>query len=105
MVEIDPLTGLPKELGIGDILAKESQKIVVKKEKKKFGKIITVIEGLKDKQINLKELSKELKMRFACGGTYDKEKGSIELQGDHTSKIKKFLVEKGFNEESIDIKK
>ncbi len=37
MGEIDPITGLPKELGIWENLAKEGQKIRVFIEKKKFG--------------------------------------------------------------------
>ncbi|MCD6589816.1 stress response translation initiation inhibitor YciH [Candidatus Woesearchaeota archaeon] len=103
MVEIDPLTGLPKELGIGEILAKESQRIKIRKVKRRFGKIATVIEGLTDKQINLKQLAKKLKNSLACGGTFDKEQGIIELQGDHRIKAKKILIEEGFNPDSIEV--
>ncbi len=103
MVEIDPLTGLPKELGIGEILAKESQRIKVRKVKRRFGKIATLIEGLTDKQIDLKQLAKKLKNKLACGGTFNKEEGTIELQGDHIHKIKQLLIEEGFNPDMIEI--
>ena len=102
MTEIDPLTGLPKELGTWEDIAKESQTITVVLEKKKFGKKYTVIEGIDSKEIDLKKISRELKNQLACGGT-DKE-GKIELQGDHRSKVKDLLVKLGFAKETITIK-
>jgi len=103
MVEIDPLTGLPKELKIGEILAKDTHKIKVRKTRRKFGKVVTVIEGINSKDLDIKKLAKDLKSRFACGGSYDEEKGIIELQGDHTTKIKQVLQELGFNPNSIEL--
>ncbi len=100
MVEIDPLTGLPKELGISEALSKDQQVIVVRKDKRKFGKVITIIQGF-NKDVDLKALTKQLKTRFACGGTYTEDR--IELQGDHTSKVKKVLVELGFNPDNITV--
>lgn len=100
MVEIDPLTGLPKELGISEALSKEQQVIVVRKDRRKFGKTITVIHGF-SKDVDLKALTKKLKQRFACGGTYTQEK--IELQGDHTTKLKNALIDLGFNADNITI--
>lgn len=103
MPEIDPITGLPKELGVFENLARESQKITVKVVKKKFGKQYTVIEGINEHEINIKDVTKKLKAKFACGGT---AKGSmIELQGNHIKDIKAELVKLGFAPESIDIKK
>lgn len=99
MSEIDPITGLPKELSIREDIAKEDQEIVVKQEKKRFGKISTIIEGIDPKEIDLKDLSKKLKSKFACGGTA--KKGVIELQGDHVDGVKEELVKLGFNESSI----
>jgi len=49
---------------------------------------------------NIKSIAKSLKNELACGGT-DKN-GIIELQGDHTKKIKDILVSLGFDRESID---
>jgi translation initiation factor 1 len=102
MPEIDPITGLPKELGVWENITKESQKIVIKTVAKKFGKKYTIIEGIDDKEVNLKDLGKKLKSQFACGGTV--KDGNIELQGDHKEKVKKHLVEIGFAPETIEVK-
>lgn len=99
MPEIDPITGLPKELGVWESITKESQTIEIKRIKKKFGKIATLIEGINKKEVNIKDLGKKLKTKFACGGTVKDDK--IELQGDHAEKVKKELIKMGFNPESI----
>ena len=53
MVEIDPITGLPKELSVWENIAKQDQEIIVELEKKKFGKVYTVIRGLNEKDIDI----------------------------------------------------
>ena len=99
MSEICTTCGLPKELCVCETIAKESVKIKIYTIKKKFGKKYTVIEGITDKDINLKDITKKLKNKFACGGT---SKGTtIELQGAHTQKTKNVLVEMGFSPETI----
>lgn len=100
MPEIDPITGLPKELGIWENIAKESQKIKVKLVKKKFGKKYTAIEGVNEHEVDIKELAKKLKSRFACGGTA--KDGVIELQGDHTKDMRKELIKQGFSPDSVE---
>ena len=100
MPEICPKCGLPKELCVCETIAKEGQKIKVRLERRKFGKAITVIEGLNQKEINLKDLAKKLKSKFACGGTV--KNNTIELQGDQSQKVKKTLVEFGFDPNSIE---
>lgn len=101
MPEIDPITGLPKDLGVWESIAKETQIIVIKRIKKKFGKIATMIEGINRKEIDIKDLGKKLKSKFACGGTVKDNK--IELQGDHAEATKKELIKLGFNPDSIRI--
>ena len=64
MAEICPKCGLPKELCVCETIAKEQQKIKVYTIKKKFGKTYTVIEGIDEKEINLKETSKKLTRVF-----------------------------------------
>ncbi|MBR9682965.1 translation initiation factor [Candidatus Woesearchaeota archaeon] len=101
MAEICPICGLPQDLCVCETIAREQQKIEVKIEKRKFGKKYTVIRGI-GKEANLNDIAKKLKTKFACGGTA--KLGRIELQGDHKNRIKPFLVELGFPEETIEIK-
>jgi len=102
MTEVCPICGLKKELCICESIAKESQKIIVKLENKKFNKQYTIIEGIDEKEIDIKELAKKLKTSFACGGCA--KDGKIELQGDHKNKVKKILIESGFLPETIEIR-
>ena len=103
MVEIDPITGLPKELGVWDNIAKEDQKITVEIVRKKYGKQYTTIKGIDNKDVNVKEITTKLKSKFACGGTAKAD--YIELQGNYMSRIKEVLVELGFPEETIEVKR
>ncbi len=99
MVDIDPITGLPKELGVWETIAKESQNITVALENKKFNKIYTVITGIDEKDIDISDLTKKLKSKLACGGTV--KEGKIELQGSHLHKTKEILLQMGFPPDAI----
>ena len=101
MVEFDPITGLPKELSSWDNIAKENQKVKVYIIKKKFGKQYTLVEGINSTELNIKDIAKKLKNKFACGGTAKKD--IVELQGNHLKAIKDALVELGFAPESIEV--
>ena len=101
MSDICPKCGLPKELCICDTLTKEEQKIKIRTERRRFGKKITVIEGLEMEQNAVKDLLKQLKKKLACGGTY--KDGAIELQGDHKERAKQVLLKNGFHEEMVEI--
>ena len=46
MVDIDPLTGLPKELLAMEEIVREQQSITVRTEKRRYGKLVTIIEGI-----------------------------------------------------------
>ena len=97
-----PKCGLPKELCVCEDIARETQKIKVYTTKRKFGKLMTVVEGINSKDIDLKELVKKLKVECACGRTSKEDR--IELQGDHRERVKKLLVKMGFPLEHIEIK-
>ena len=97
-MEIDPKTGLPVEAMAWDDLAKSEQKIKVATEKRRYGKVITLVSGF-DKTIDIKSVAKSLKSELACGGTVKNER--IELQGDHKNQVKKVLTKIGFPEDSI----
>ncbi len=94
--------GLPKELCVCETLAKEQQKIVIRTAKKRYGKLVTEISGIDTKQIDIKDLAKKLKQKFACGGSAKKD--SIILQGEHKTEVKKELIKYGFTESSIEEK-
>lgn len=97
-MEICPKCGLPEQACVCEQIVKSSQKVKVTSEKKKFGKIMTIVSGF-ESGIDIKKIAKALKNELACGGTYKGD--TIELQGDHTKKVKPILVKLGFDEESI----
>lgn len=99
MSEICITCGLPQDLCVCEMIAKESQKIEITLDRKRFGKKYTIITGIDEKQINLKDLCKKLKEKLACGGTAKNKK--IELQGDHKQAVKEVLLKLGFAPETI----
>jgi translation initiation factor 1 len=101
MSEVCSKCGLPKDLCVCETIAKEEQHIEVKLIKKKFGKLSTLVVGINDKNINMKELVKELKSKLACGGTL--KDGVIELQGKHLAKVRQALIEFGFPSSTIKV--
>jgi len=97
-VEICPKCGLPIPACVCGEIAKTTQNIVIKPEKRRFGKISMIVSGFDD-GVDIKDIAKTLKAKLACGGTVKNKK--IELQGDHRGQIKPILVTLGFNEEQI----
>ncbi len=99
MVEIDKVTGLPKDLLDFGEITKETQKIKIREIARRFGKIVTMVSGFEDDK-EAKRLGKEMKKKLACGGTVKKR--VIELQGKHSVKVKEILLKDGYKEEQID---
>ena len=94
--------GLPEELCACSDIAMEIQTSVrVFVEKRKWGKFMTIVEGLNDKEIDLPKLAKKLKSKIATGGTA--KDGKIELQGNHLYAVKDILIAEGFAEDQIDV--
>ncbi len=89
-----------KDLCACEILDKEEvTKIRVYVTKKKFRKLVTVIEGIDKNRVS--EAAKSLKQALACGGSA--KEGTIVLQGNHKKKVKEILVKLGYPEESIEV--
>ncbi|MBI2045018.1 stress response translation initiation inhibitor YciH [Candidatus Pacearchaeota archaeon] len=97
-MEICPKCGLPKPACVCEQIVKSSQKIQISTDKKTYGKIVTVVSGLDD-ETEAKKTAKALKNELACGGTY--KNGIIELQGNHSKRIKSLLIKLGFDSDSI----
>ena len=93
--------GLPDDLCACGDLDKDSSQIIIRLETRRFKKKGTMIEGLDPKINNLESVAKELKGKYACGGTA--KDGYIFLQGDHRDTIKEALVKLGFSEEKIEL--
>jgi translation initiation factor 1 len=79
-------------------IAKEQQQIRILTDTRRYGKVMTVIEGINSSEIDMDDLAKKLKTRCAAGGTY--KDGRIELQGDHKKKVREVLEELGFSVDS-----
>ena len=101
MAETCPKCGLLKDICACDVLEKEGTlKIKVYTTRKKFGKFVTVVEGLEGEE--LEKTAKELKHKLATGGTA--KDGVIVLQGSLRDKAFKALVQLGYSQESIALK-
>jgi len=98
MSDICSKCGLPTELCTCGVREREEQKISIYMEKRRFGKKTTVVSGISE---GGKEISKKLKSKLACGGTF--KDGNVELQGDHRGKLRDILVKLGFDESRIEI--
>ena len=98
-MDICPKCGLPLQACVCKEIAKTEQKIRITTDKRRYGKIITLVKGLSN-DVDIKGTAKNLKSGLACGGTV--KNNVIELQGDHRKKVKPKLVGLGFSEDSID---
>lgn len=98
-MEICPKCGLPQQACVCEQMVKSSQRIKISTDKKRYGKIVTIVSGFEG-GVDIKKIAKTLKNELACGGT--SKDNVIELQGDHLKKIKEILVKEGFDEESIE---
>ncbi len=93
--------GLPQDLCVCESLAREREKILIFTEEKRFGKALTMIQGI-SKEIDTRTLLKDLKQKLACGGTI--KDGVLELQGKHKEKARSLLIKAGFPAEQIEIR-
>ena len=74
-------------------IVREQQSIKVHVEKRRYGKLVTVIDCL-GKSVDISDVAKQLKTKCATGGT--SKGGLIEHPGDHTRKVKDVLADMGF---------
>jgi translation initiation factor 1 len=86
--------GLPKEICVCEEIAREQQRITIEVDKRRYGKMMTVVDGINPHDLDMDALISNLKSICACGGTI--KEGKIELQGDHRTKVKEALEKMGF---------
>jgi len=70
-------------------------------ETRKWGRPITIVEGIDKKSEDLSKLAQKLKSRCACGGTA--KKGQILLQGDQRERVRDQLTDIGFPVDNITV--
>ena len=101
MAEICAKCGLPKDICVCGTISKEQQRIKVHLETRKWRRPVTVIDGVDEKDFDMKGLMQKLKTLCACGGT---AKGNqIILQGDHRDNIPNMLAKLGFPLDRIEV--
>jgi translation initiation factor 1 len=94
MSDICQVCGLPKEICVCEDIAREQQKISIAVDKRRYGKMMTVVDGVNPNEVDIGTLVSKLKSICACGGTI--KEGKIELQGDHRTRVKETLEKMGF---------
>ncbi|MCK4365707.1 MAG: stress response translation initiation inhibitor YciH [Thermoplasmatales archaeon] len=97
MSDICDVCGLPKEICVCEDIAREQQKITIAVDKRRYGKMMTIVYGIDSHDLDIDSLITQLKSKCACGGTI--KDGIIELQGDHRIKVKETLEKMGFTVE------
>ncbi|MEM0123805.1 MAG: hypothetical protein QXI38_04805, partial [Conexivisphaerales archaeon] len=84
---------------IPEEINKETVKILVKFEKRKYNKPTTIVQFNDTQGINIVDVAKNLKRKLACGGAAKGD--SVILQGDHRDKVVQNLIDLGFKQENV----
>ena len=64
MAAICNVCGLPDEFCICQEIAKEQQKAILSTDRRRYGKIVTKVEGIEDSAIDINQLAKLLKNKL-----------------------------------------
>ncbi|MBD3255377.1 MAG: stress response translation initiation inhibitor YciH [Candidatus Lokiarchaeota archaeon] len=100
--DVCPLCGLPKELCVCSDLSADEQEIIISNDRRKWGKVVTLLTFKGNFDADLEEILKKAKRKIGAGGTVRGGK-SVELRGDHRFRMKKFLIDLGYSEDLITI--
>ncbi len=72
----------------------EKQRLKVRVEKRKRGKMMTVAAGFSCQPEQLQDVLTGLKNHCGAGGTIDGEQ--VEIQGSHSGRVTEFLKQRGY---------
>mgnify|MGYP006306670359 CR=1 FL=1 len=97
MSEDDPFEGLDVPDDPTADLDRATQALTVRTEERRYGKKMVVVEGFESGS-ELKELASDLKSALGTGGTV--KENHIEVQGDHESRVRDLLRERGYDVDS-----
>jgi len=78
----------------GEVRLPKDQPVRIRREKRRKGKSVTVVEGLDPAASDLDALLRQLKSACAAGGTVGP--GGIEIQGDHRVRALAILENLGY---------
>jgi translation initiation factor 1 len=76
-------------------MANAARPVTIEIEERRYGKEVTIVTGLENRDIDLERLSSELKSVLACDGTTHED--AIELQDNHRGRIDAMLAEHGLD--------
>jgi translation initiation factor 1 len=99
--DICPTCSLPKDLCVCEKISQKEQRVLVALKFGKWKRIVTTVSFLGNINIELDALATKVKKYCAGGGTV--KDNVIEVQGNHASKMKKFLEKEGFEASNIEI--
>lgn len=78
----------------GEVTRPQDQQVRVQREKRRSGKVVTVVRGLDPQASDLNDLLGQLKSMCAAGGTVSD--AAIEVQGDHCDRVIAKMIELGY---------
>ena len=80
----------------------EKQLLKVRVDKRKRGKLVTVVSGFSCSAAQLQQTLSHLQSQCGAGGSIDEQ--NIELQGDHTARVPSLLVARGYRVQGFKLK-
>lgn len=90
-----PDFNFPGEKDNVESLTPDEQFLKIKLDKKhRGGKVVTIVEGLSMNEVEIENISKQLKTFCGTGGSA--KNYEIIIQGDHREKIVEWFIKKGF---------
>ncbi|WP_202614400.1 SUI1 family translation initiation factor [Halostella litorea] len=93
MTDDDPFDDLNVTDDPLDDLDRATQRLTVRTESRRYDKPVTIVEGFEG-GADVDALASDLKSMLGAGGTV--KEGAIEIQGDHGSRVRDELRDRGY---------